>query len=327
MDARGVRSMADIAAADSWRYLLRGRYGRRGASPSAGLPSSAGSATTGVYIDDVPIQSRSTGYGSGNVYPTVFDLERVEVLVWTAGHASSERGRKVARSASFNSGAEPLTTHSGVARAEISTIQNGDLGYEVGYATGGPTVQDKLGVSGQRILPSLGWLDRQCVGNRNCCRRHRSVGTGLGAACASGKRAPMRVNWGETESFRLAFGYAPTENITITPSASYNSSDYSNARQRDPLARAVGLQDRRDLVNVVWPATVDADRVALQFKDPTRYPFDDRFVLSALRVNWDMGPMTMISNTSYFDRDMSTTNDYTTTHVPVLRRPQGSATG
>ncbi len=120
------------------------------------------------------------------------------------------------------------------------------------------------------------------------------------------------ANWGETRAFRLALSYAPTENITITPSVSCNSDCLRTASAR-PLAWAVGLQDRRPRQRRAGLATVDADRVALQFAIRTRYPFDDRFVLSALRVNWDMGPMTMISNTSYFDRDMSTTNDYTTT--------------
>ncbi len=45
-----------------------------------GVNSSAGDATTGIYIDDTPIQLRSLGFGSDNTLPSVFDLERVEVL-------------------------------------------------------------------------------------------------------------------------------------------------------------------------------------------------------------------------------------------------------
>ena len=45
-----------------------------------GISSTVGSATTGVYIDDTPIQVRQVGYTSFNIYPNVFDLERIEVL-------------------------------------------------------------------------------------------------------------------------------------------------------------------------------------------------------------------------------------------------------
>lgn len=306
MDARGVRSMADIAAATPG---VTYSVGGTGASSIAirGLASSAGSATTGVYIDDTPIQSRSTGYGSGNVYPTVFDLERVEVLRGPQGTlfgAGSQGG-----TIRFIQPEPSLTTYSGVARAEFSSIQNGDIGYEVGYATGGPIVQDKLGfrISGF-FRHSGGWIDNVW----GTATAVDSTGlSGPDSVRLAREGSVSDANWGETKAFRLALSYAPTEKITITPSVSYNS-DYSNS-----IGGTVwpGLSDFKtgDLVNVVWPATVDADRVALHLKDPTHYPFNDRFVLSALRVNWDMGPMTMISNTSYFDREMNTTNDYTTT--------------
>ena len=45
-----------------------------------GVNSTAGDATTGIYIDDTPIQLRALGFGSDNTLPAVFDLERVEVL-------------------------------------------------------------------------------------------------------------------------------------------------------------------------------------------------------------------------------------------------------
>ena len=45
-----------------------------------GINSSAGDATTGIYIDDTPIQIRTLGFGSDNALPAVFDLQRVEVL-------------------------------------------------------------------------------------------------------------------------------------------------------------------------------------------------------------------------------------------------------
>ena len=45
-----------------------------------GIGSSAGAPTTGVYVDDTPIQIIGFGYGLQNPVPLLFDLDRVEVL-------------------------------------------------------------------------------------------------------------------------------------------------------------------------------------------------------------------------------------------------------
>ena len=45
-----------------------------------GVDSTAGTSTTGIYIDDTPIQTRHIGFGSINAFPALFDLDHVEVL-------------------------------------------------------------------------------------------------------------------------------------------------------------------------------------------------------------------------------------------------------
>jgi outer membrane receptor protein involved in Fe transport len=45
-----------------------------------GISSSAGAGTTGIYIDDTPIQMRSVGFNPDDALPKTFDLERVEIL-------------------------------------------------------------------------------------------------------------------------------------------------------------------------------------------------------------------------------------------------------
>src|SRR6202012_1999455 len=45
-----------------------------------GIDSQAGTSTTGIYIDDSPIQSRHIGFGAVNAFPALFDLDRVEGL-------------------------------------------------------------------------------------------------------------------------------------------------------------------------------------------------------------------------------------------------------
>ena len=97
-----------------------------------GVVGSVGAATTGVYIDDMPIQVRNIGTSAGTVLPTVFDLERVEVLRGPQGTlfgAGSEGG-----TVRFIQPQPNLQQSSGYARTEIANTQDGDVSYEAGLA-------------------------------------------------------------------------------------------------------------------------------------------------------------------------------------------------
>src|SRR5262249_57347462 len=45
-----------------------------------GISSSGGAGTTGIYIDDTPVQMRSVGFNPDDTLPKAFDLQRIEVL-------------------------------------------------------------------------------------------------------------------------------------------------------------------------------------------------------------------------------------------------------
>jgi iron complex outermembrane recepter protein len=108
-----------------------------------GIASSVGAATTGVYIDDTPVQVRNVGVTATNPYPAVFDLERVEVLRGPQGTlfgAGAEGG-----AVRFITPTPSLTKDSLYARSELSTIDNGGTNYEEGVAVGGPIVDNQLG--------------------------------------------------------------------------------------------------------------------------------------------------------------------------------------
>ena len=83
MDAQGTRSIDDVARLTPAVTFTRGANNNNSESSDIairGITSNAGAATTGIYIDDTPIQSRHLSFGSFNAYPALFDLERVEVL-------------------------------------------------------------------------------------------------------------------------------------------------------------------------------------------------------------------------------------------------------
>jgi iron complex outermembrane receptor protein len=111
-----------------------------------GIYSSAGAATTGVYMDDTSVTRRNNAgvqQNNGAPLPVLYDLERVEVLKGPQGtlYGGSSEGGTVR----FISAAPSLTTMSGNARVEAKTVDMGGWGGQVGLAVGGPLVQDKLG--------------------------------------------------------------------------------------------------------------------------------------------------------------------------------------
>src|SRR5450432_886773 len=93
-----------------------------------GIESTAGSGTTGIYIDDTPVQVRNLGLNANNTLPSVFDLERVEVLRGPQGTlfgAGSEGG-----TVRYITTQPSLTTLSGFGHAEVAFTEGGAPSYE-----------------------------------------------------------------------------------------------------------------------------------------------------------------------------------------------------
>jgi iron complex outermembrane recepter protein len=87
MDSQGLKNIDDLARLSPGVTFQRngmssaGNYNDEGSDINIrGVDSTAGTSTTGIYIDDSPIQTRHIGFGSINAFPVPFDLNRVEVL-------------------------------------------------------------------------------------------------------------------------------------------------------------------------------------------------------------------------------------------------------
>ncbi len=124
-----------------------------------GISSSGGSGTTGIYIDDTPIQVRSLGFNSDDTLVKLFDLDRVEVLRGPQGTlfgAGSEGG-----TVRYITVQPSLTQTSVYAKAETSYTEGGAPSYETGIAGGMPVID---GVFGVRVSAwfrrDAGWIDR-----------------------------------------------------------------------------------------------------------------------------------------------------------------------
>src|SRR3984885_7363418 len=141
MDLRGVKDFQDVAKFTPG--VIIDNSGTNNIS-IRGISSSGGAGTTGIYIDDTPIQIRALAFNPDDALPKSFDVERIEVLRGPQGTlfgAGSEGG-----TVRYITTQPSLTKSSIYSREEVSYTQNGDPSYEVGVAGGMPIIDGTLGV-------------------------------------------------------------------------------------------------------------------------------------------------------------------------------------
>src|SRR3981081_251165 len=156
LDIRGVKDFQDVA-----RFTPGVNIDNSGTNNISirGIASSGGAGTTGIYLDDTPIQMRALAFNPDEALPKSFDIERIEVLRGPQGTlfgAGSEGG-----TVRYITTQPSLTKSSIYGREEISYTQGGDPSYEAGVAVGGPLVQDKFGARlSVWYRKDGGWIDR-----------------------------------------------------------------------------------------------------------------------------------------------------------------------
>jgi iron complex outermembrane recepter protein len=279
MQALGVKGIADIEAFTPG-LTLQGTSTSGTTISIRGIRSqNVGSATTGIYIDDTPIQVRAVGYTAENSYPMLFDLERVEVLRGPQGTlfgAGSQGG-----TVRFITSRPNMQEFEGRALAESSFSDEGDPSYEVGLAIGGPIVADKLG------FRASGWY-RKSGGYIDWVNRTTGASRG------------EDVNWEDYKVGRVAVGYEPSERLTITPSVMVQ-------------------ETYRYHVPLYWESFSDPDQGEFITATQVQMPRRDRFVLPSLTVSYDFDSVELISATSYFDRDERKSNDFSYLFVSAFQ--------
>jgi iron complex outermembrane receptor protein len=308
MDAEGVRSVADLSRMTPGLNFST-HVGNRGASNITirGVSSIVGAATTGIYIDDTPIQVRSNLAFTENAYPALFDLERVEVLRGPQGTlfgAGSEGG-----TVRFIRPEPSLTRMSTYARAELSgTRGSNDHSYEFGAAEGGPLIRDKLGfrISADHRRDG-GWIDRDTFTSNVLDPTGLS---GPGSITFSPTSSLKNANRGETTVISAALKWAATGALTISPSIVLQKRHLDdNPASIWPAGSNLGSSH---LVAPAYLAVVDATHVPLTGNVPALTdPLDDKWALPALKVDWDLGAARLTGNLSYFMRTNNDWNDTT----------------
>ena len=281
LDKRGVRDFSDVirqtpgvvfeATNTTTNIAIRG------------INSTVGAATTGVYIDDTPIQVRALGYSGGNAYPVIFDLERIEVLRGPQGTlfgAGSEGG-----TIRFISPQPSATTTSGRIRSELSFTEGGAPSYEIGGAFGTPIVQDKLAIRASGYYRrDGGYIDRVRFEDKSVVQKN--------------------ANWNESYVGRVALAWTPTPQLTITPSVVFQKINTNDSGESWDNIAADQTQPSVPFSDYANNKLLNGNRVREWSKD--------RFVLPSLNIRYDLGGADLIAIGSYFDRKQTFVSDYTT---------------
>ncbi|PZQ57365.1 MAG: TonB-dependent receptor, partial [Phenylobacterium zucineum] len=272
LDQKGVRDVSDLTRITPSITFTPGWAGSTEIS-IRGISSSIGAATTGIYLDDTPIQVRALGASATttNAYPLIFDLGRVEVLRGPQGTlfgAGSQGG-----TIRFITPEPDLRSYSAYGRGELAFTEGGDPTHELGIAVGGPIVEDRIGFRVSAFhRRDGGWVDR--------------------VDPITGAMQDKNSDHVDATVLRGALKIAVSENLTVTPAIYYQRVE-------------------RNDTNQFWRNLSDPSDGRFHNGQSIRQPGLDRYTLYSLAAEYDFGPATLVSNTSFFDRNNPSVADYT----------------
>jgi iron complex outermembrane receptor protein len=300
MAQRAVQDINDIAnISPGVDYQNQGPINRLSIR---GIYAESGYATTGTYIDDVPIQVRvSSILGTeGNSEPKVFDLDRVEVLRGPQGTlfgAGAEGG-----AIRFITPQPSLTEYSGYARAGVGVTDDGGPSYETGMAFGGPIVQDELGfrVSAWQRRDG-GYIDHE--------------------SAIPGGYNYDNSNWQDSDVVRAALTFAPIESLKITPSIYYQHVYSHDIPSFDPAGSSAAGDAFTNYLSSLSPQYSNVGNGRFVNPQLEQTPSSDQFYLPALKGVLDLDAVELTSSTGYLYRRNTSHEDFTTVTPGIFGIP------
>src|SRR3984885_9089627 len=267
MDTKGIKDITDVV-----RFTPGIAIDNSGTNNISirGISSTGGAGTTGIYIDDTPIQMRGLAFNTDAARPKSFDIDRVEVLRGPQGTlfgAGSEGG-----TVRYITTGTSLTKDSIYGRSELSFTQGGEPSYEAGLAAGGPVIDGTLGARAMiGFRGDGGLIDR----------------VDPTAADPQSAVVDKDANHGQTLLVRLAALWKPSEQWSVTPRLYYQS------------------RQVHDIPNY-WPIYSNPGSDHYVDGDPNARATPDKFYLPALKIEADFDAFHVISNTSYYHRTEQT---------------------
>ncbi len=248
-----------------------------------GVSSTSGSATVGIYIDEVSVTVSNSQY-DGAVQPKLFDLDRIEVLRGPQGtlYGASSMGGTIR----FITKQPDLNSFSAEVSTDLSDTHHGGFNNDEYGILNLPVID---GVFALRIGADLayesGYIDHYIP-------TPTGAGPGgtilsLGTNDSTGVLGERGVNNVRTQVFRVVGKYAAPDDWTITPAYMW---------------QRVAASD----TNIFYPdiGLYDEDKRVAE-------PYADYLNLPSLTVTKSFGWADLTSVTAYFKRDFRRTTDGT----------------
>jgi outer membrane receptor protein involved in Fe transport len=239
-----------------------------------GISSQAGSATVGVYMDDVSMTVGNL-YSMGIAEPKFFDLDRVEVLRGPQGtlYGASSMGGTV----KFIANQPNLKEQEASVYTEVSNTEGGGTNYVASGVYNAVLIPDQLAFRiGAETGHRAGYINQ--------------VSPFDGAPVASG------INYENDSVLRMAAKWVPARGLTLTPSVFYQQ-----VSTGDSSVTSLALPSSL----AITPMTLPSNEAAKL----TREPGTDTLVVPSLTLNYalDVGDLTSV--TSYYQRKFNRVQD------------------
>jgi outer membrane receptor protein involved in Fe transport len=273
LDKQSVQSFADIARMTPGVTFTNRGSGNSHRSDIAirGITAGPGTATTGLYLDETPIQIRPDCCASSNPYPIVFDLDRVEILRGPQGTlygAGSEGG-----TIRFILPEPSLSEQHIYARGGVSFTEHGGSSSEVGAAIGGPIKEDSVGFRLSAFYrKDGGYVDRVDRISQRVITKNADNGDAL--------------------VVRGALKFEVNDNLAISPSFYFQ-------------------KERANDTSMYWEAFSNPGQGKFRQATPNIGSYVDQFYLPALKIEWRNDALAFLSNSSYMVRDNTNNFDDT----------------
>ena len=234
-----------------------------------GISSQAGSATVGIYLDDVSMTTRNL-YSLGGAEPKFFDIDRIEVLRGPQGtlYGASSMGGTIR----FISNQPNATLTESSFSGEVSSTKGGGVTSIVSGVYNTPLIQNELALRmGVQVGKIGGYIDQ--------------------LSQTTGGQIAKDINSEHDLVLKLAMKWMPSARLSVTPSIFYQKVK-SDGLDVSHLTDFNG--------NELAPNKTD---------QLLREPGTDKLLVPSVTVAWDAGFADVTSVTSYFKRTFSRQQD------------------
>jgi outer membrane receptor protein involved in Fe transport len=278
LERQGVTSLVDLARIAPSLTVASSGPGSNNLI-IRGISSSAGSAATvGYYLDDVPIAASSNAAllsTRGVIDPSVFDIERVEVLRGPQGtiYGSSSMGGTV----KYVTNQPDLDFVEARIKTDVSGTYHGGPNANVNGVLNVPLLKDKVALRVSAYYRrDDGYIDRYQISPSNYLE-----------ADPDGKKKD-NVNTYTTYGARVAMLIKPDDTLTITPSIIYQYSKLGSPFTYDKV-----------------PATLDNP---YQVRDVNETNVQES-TISNIAIHKQFDAFELMSSSSYFTRNVNIRDD------------------